>query len=64
MRLVVEPHEVTDLGPRSCNAAADLADHVHQAHHMPLAAVRQATTAELDLLHADDHDDLRRGING
>jgi hypothetical protein len=54
MRLVVEDHAVTDTD-------GDLANHMHQVHHWPLVGVHRSTDEELDLLHADDHDDLRRG---
>jgi hypothetical protein len=57
VRLVVEDHAVTDIGE-------DLADHMHQVHHCPKECVVDSTDEELDLMHSDDHDDLRRGIGG
>lgn len=55
MRLVVEDHDVTDTD-------GDLATHMHTTHHFIHNVVATATTDELDLMHADDHDDLRRGL--
>lgn len=55
MRLVVEDHDVRDLTGKT------LSNHVHQDHHCPLEVVRDSTEEELDLMHSDDHDDLRRG---
>lgn len=55
MRLVVEDHDVTDL------CGENLANHVHQAHHCPRECVVDSTDEELDLMHSDDHDDMRRG---
>lgn len=54
MRLVVEPHEVTDT-------EHGIVQHMHTVHHTHRRALRDATLEELDLMHADDHDDLRRG---
>lgn len=54
MRLVVEDHDPTDTD-------GDLANHIHQVHHCPRECVVDSTEEELDLMHADDHDDLRRG---
>lgn len=56
VRLVVDDHDVDDLA-----GSADLADHMHQVHHWALGAVRHYSVEALDLAHADDHDDLRRG---
>lgn len=57
VRLVVEAHEVTDV-------YGGLIHHMHTVHHTHLRVLRDATLEELELMHADDHDDLRRGISG
>lgn len=55
MRLVVEDHAATDTD-------GELANHMHQVHHMNRVDVSMFSDEELDLLHADDHDSMRRGI--
>lgn len=57
MRLAVEAHDVTDT-----DGDCDLVNHMHAVHHTHRRALRDATLEELDLMHADDHDDMRRGI--
>lgn len=58
MRLAVKQHAVTDVGP----AAADLAGHMHEVHHLAWADIRPVPDDELEVMHADDHADLRRGV--
>ncbi len=55
MRLVVEEHSVVDF-----SGSFDLADHMHQVHHVPRRDL-PADIEAIELQHADDHDDLRRG---
>lgn len=56
MRFVVEEHPLDDFA-----SLTDLADHLHQVHHISRHHLRSITLERLELLHADDHDDLRRG---
>lgn len=53
----MESHDETDTD-------GDLANHVHQVHHCPREVVATSNEEQLELMHADDHDDLRRGIGG
>ncbi len=55
MKLVIEDHDLSDL------AGSDtLADHMHQAHHWALGAVRHYSDDALALAHGDDHEDMGR----
>lgn len=56
MKSVVKPHEVTET-------EGDIERHLHHTHHVPWALIYDRPDDEIDLLHADDHDDLRRGIH-
>lgn len=51
----MEPHDVTDTD-------GNLDNHMHTVHHFDRGDISLVTAEEVELFHADDHDDLRRGI--
>jgi hypothetical protein len=60
MRPAIKPHEVTDLTPEP--AQLSVRAHMMVVHGWRATDTARMTDAELDVVHADEHDDLRRGV--
>lgn len=62
MRAAIAPHDVTDLRSSFARDQVDLTNHLVGIHGWSPADVRRRPADELDVEHANEHDDLERGI--